>query len=168
MEYCNLRTGTWMIAEMSYPDGSSKKYFWQLNQDIPATSIITWMPEPAPSPNGGMFTLTILPTDMWWRQYSTTFEGPVELQVADEQEVSSWGILQRFVTVKGVYDGGLRAFYGFDDISKRAVFIASDTVQFDVTNLSLQEGAYFPLTICQGPGRCQTVLLFHGASPGKG
>ena len=166
---CGFSAGTWFIAEWNYPDGSGSVIYQRLNQDISANAIFTWLPDPAPTPAGGTFTLTILPTNSLWRVYSTTFEAAVPLQYADEvPSFAPNGTYHRVIAIKGIYDGGLRAFYGYTDITKRAVFVARDTVQFDVSDIFLREGVYYPITVVQGVGQCQTLLMYYASTPGKG
>jgi hypothetical protein len=76
------------------------------------------------------------------------------------------GFWTRTVTVKGVYDTQLRALFGATDITSRATWAASDTVTFDVSKVTDQQGVFQPLTVVQSNGLdTQTVPILHGIMP---
>jgi hypothetical protein len=166
----DIPIGTWIIIEEDYNDGTGGSIVYETTQDLSGGSLLEWFPSSALPVGGATFTITIVPPDLNTVRYQTTFDSPSPFQMAYEQvTVLPGGAIQRTVTVKGVYDGGLQALFFYTDITSRAVFIASDTVQFDVSDFSSEGGNFYPLTISQSGGaNQQTVPVLHGSVGGKG
>ncbi len=168
-EGCGLPAGTWILSSWAYPDGSGEATYYRLTQDVPAQALFSWAPKAPPSPAGGTFTLTVLPEDANWRIFSTLFGGPIQFDAATEQAViGANGSLIRTIIVAGVYGANPRVLYGYADVSDRAVSVAPNVISIDVSDIELQQGEYYPLTVVQGAGFCQTALIYNGPSPGKG
>ncbi len=167
---CDIPSGTWIITEEDYNDGSGNSFAYETTQDLSGGSLLEWSPTSALPVGGATFTITIVPPDLETVRYQTTFDAPTPFQMAYEQiTVSSNGAIQRTITVKGVYDGGLQALFFYTDITSRAVFIASDTVQFDVSDIGYPGGIFYPLTISQSGGAYQqTIVILHGSGGGSG
>ena len=169
-----ISAGTWLIVEKIYYDGPSVELY-RVDEDHGPNSPILFNVDSRKShlAGGATFILTIIPPDLQARRLDTNFDAPVGFGMATETLSQGFpGGYKRVITVKGVYDGGLRAMFSFADITNRAVFVAPDTVQFDVSDMGyLWMGAFIPLTIAQR-GNNQTVLIFHapipGTSTGKG